>query len=1442
MKKIILIIFNIVLIFTNAIAQNFNTNYDFENTQQINDWQQATSSDFSITTTNSITGNSSLQHSSDNISGVKQAICLPFSNIVLDQGISSWMFKIKYDNPNPSGSNKFYIYLISDKNYTGMIDPSGTNLNGYVFGVNYGSATDDIVKIWRIKNGVSSTMLTTSLKWTTPQQNSNIAVQITRSSQGVWEVLMDTLTGNFANVVSFGTATNTEITDFQFFGFTYFFTSSFIKKIWFDDFSFQGYRIVDTIKPKLNSISVLTQNSIKLSFSEIISSVTANNPSNYFANNGLGNPISVSQDVNDIKNVILSFNQNFVQNHTYNLTITNISDIENNIINDTTVSFIWQKPIFERVRFVDYNKIDLYFSKNLETTTAQNVLNYKISDTIIPLQAILDAVNTKIVHLLLPKNLINETNYNLHLLGISDIYGNNIDTTNYQFTFYLPQPYDVIINELMVDVSPVPVALPPNKYIEIYNLTDYPIDLTDWKLKIGTNNEITLSSSILEPKNFAIICSQSTSSLFSQYSLTIPTLIESQLTSTTGKTIILKDHNSKIIEQITYDPKTWYQDPVKDDGGWSMERIDPTNICSQTNNWQASQSYTGGTPGTINSVNGSNPDKIAPFIVDFKVFTSHDIMIEFSEIIDAQVALQQINYVINSNTIPLKVRIDANNPAKIFIYFIQHLPYSANQIKISGLKDYCGNIMKDTLILFDYQLVFPKDVEPKSDYQLKLYFSEPVSKSTSQNFYCYSVNNGIGNPTVAIRDATDSSIVHLQFSSKFINNQEYILTISFVSDLYGQQMTTANIAFTYHIPQLNDVIVNELMLDVNPAPAGLPPVQYIELFNSTQYDIWLTDWQFIAEGQTAKTFPTVKIPSRNFTLICQAVDENLLKPYGTTIPILGSSDLTQSDKKIQIFDNKSNLITTLKYSSAWYKNDKKDDGGWSLEKIDPDNFCETEFNWSVSNDILGGTPGKDNSNFKINPDTNSPKIINLKPINSKRLFLNFSKEISFETGLNKDNYLIDNLVKPLYVSFDDSTRAAINLIFKDQFIDNQSYNVQISNLKDDCNNNFTNTNLNFAYHKIHITDNWVINANQIEIIFSEEVDLISASNPSNYFIDKNIGNPSSIVRSSTKPNTVYLQFGNNFEEGIEYNLTINKIKDVNNNSINDTSLKFIYYLTKPRDILVNEILFNPFPNCVDYVELYNKSNYSINLKDIRIANRNSQGLISSVYNIVSYNTYFLPKSYIVLTTDTSNIKKMYPVHGTNNLIQLKNMPSYSDDNGNVVLMDLKDSIIDEFSYSEKMHFKLISNKEGISLERISFEQPTNDSKNWTSASSFVSFGTPGLQNSQYKKLNDTIENKNFKIDNDVFSPDNDGYNDQLFIQYAFEETGITASVDIVDKNGLLINTIAKNDYLGANGYWIWDGIDKNGKRTKSGIYIVIIKTFDLDGNQKIYKFPIVISF
>ncbi|MFN5736123.1 MAG: hypothetical protein ACK444_08770, partial [Flavobacteriales bacterium] len=56
----------------------------------------------------------------------------------------------------------------------------------------------------------------------------------------------------------------------------------------------------------------------------------------------------------------------------------------------------------------------------------------------------------------------------------------------------------------------------------------------------------------------------------------------------------------------------WYKDAIKQDGGYSLELINPNDPCSDENNWTASTDATGGTPGQVNSVHDLTPDMQAP--------------------------------------------------------------------------------------------------------------------------------------------------------------------------------------------------------------------------------------------------------------------------------------------------------------------------------------------------------------------------------------------------------------------------------------------------------------------------------------------------------------------------------------------------------------------------------------------------------------------------------------------------------------------------------------------------------------------------------------------------------------------------------------------------------------------------------------------------------------
>ena len=155
-----------------------------------------------------------------------------------------------------------------------------------------------------------------------------------------------------------------------------------------------------------------------------------------------------------------------------------------------------------------------------------------------------------------------------------------------------------------------------------------------------------------------------------------------------------------------------------------------------------------------------------------------------------------------------------------------------------------------------------------------------------------------------------------------------------------------------------------------------------------------------------------------------------------------------------------------------------------------------------------------------------------------------------------------------------------------------------------------------------------------------------------------------------------------------------------------------------------------------------------------------------------------------------------------------------------------------------MHFKLLSDKEGVSLERINYDLPSDDPDNWHSASEEVGFATPAYINSQFTDAIN-VEDETIKIEPKVFSPDNDGFDDFVNISYKFDEPGHVANIYIYDSKGRLIRHLTNNRFLSPEGVIIWDGLNGNNEKVRAGIYILYLEIFDLNGNVKKYKKTVV---
>jgi hypothetical protein len=330
-----------------------------------------------------------------------------------------------------------------------------------------------------------------------------------------------------------------------------------------------------------------------------------------------------------------------------------------------------------------------------------------------------------------------------------------------------------------------------------------------------------------------------------------------------------------------------------------------------------------------------------------------------------------------------------------------------------------------------------------------------------------------------------------------------------------------------------------------------------------------------------------------------------------------------------------------------------------------------------------------------------------------------------------------------------------------------------------------------------------------------------------------IFNPDSLIVQSIKPadNTIEIGFNENLKEGIIYSVTVKNLRDCSGNSISANQAKFaLPQSIGTSDIIINEVLFNPKYQGVDFVEIYNTSNKVLDLKELKITNTTDTLITPKAISTTSFLIF--PKDYRLLSTNSQTISEQYFVKNFEALTEVASLPSFNNDIGEVILTS-NNNIIDDFKYSETMHFPLINDPKGVSLERINPFRPANDNSNWHSAAESAGFATPGYQNSQYHDLGDS--NNEISIEPELFSPDNDGYNDVLSINYKFPEPGLMTNVKLFDSNGILITHLVKNELIGTEGTFSWNGINSNNEKCKIGIYVILIETIDIKGTVKSYK-------
>ncbi|MCS7074143.1 MAG: lamin tail domain-containing protein, partial [Bacteroidia bacterium] len=282
--------------------------------------------------------------------------------------------------------------------------------------------------------------------------------------------------------------------------------------------------------------------------------------------------------------------------------------------------------------------------------------------------------------------------YQLTIANLTDCIGNYSDQT---FTFGIPQlafPGDVVFNELFPDPEPTQ-GLPLQEFIELYNRSNKTISLENWTIQ-DPRSQAIIGAVQLAPGGYAIVCTrgyvadyQSFGTVFSVNAL--PSL------NNTGDSLRLIDATGRLIDAVNY-LDDWYRDDAKKSGGWTLERIDPNNLCAEDSNWRASINSIGGTPGQPNSVLANLIDSIPPTIPTFSIISPQQIVLNWNEKMDSTSMTNPLNYEISSPTqTPLSVLWLSPKSVEIVLT----TPLDSNQLyqlSLFGIRDCSGN-QSDTL-------------------------------------------------------------------------------------------------------------------------------------------------------------------------------------------------------------------------------------------------------------------------------------------------------------------------------------------------------------------------------------------------------------------------------------------------------------------------------------------------------------------------------------------------------------------------------------------------------------------------------------------------------------------------------------------------------------------------------------------------------------------------
>ena len=1205
---------------------------------------------------------------------------------------------------NPSSTNFSKIYLVADQ-------PNlSSTLSGYFIKV---GGTPDEVSLYR-QDGNTEVLLIDGLDGRVNTKPVEIEISVVRDESGNWSLSVKPATE--PEWIVEGTAFDDTYTSSAYFGIYCQYTATRSSAFFFDNFQVSGSILADNTPPNLQSHSLLSDKLVQITFSEILESGSALNPANYLIHGANPQAVNYANDT-----LLLELSQSLPNGIPQELVISGLTDLEGNIMAETTVNLLyfdahpagWESILInELLPDPTPAKLNLPDASDAEFIELYNpgphpfqLESWTLNDRELP------------AFILLPDQYL--------ILSIGKFaeaygqYGNVITPASWPTlsnsggSLVLKDAAGTIVDSMSYSAQEVGEGIALER---VY--VNKPCGIaTNFKLSVGENG--------------ASPGEQNT--------------VFSDLLDVSGPTLQLAEALSYDSIILEFDEKVYFTEPAKQyilineqhaisalhylsqDSTKVLLLTSIALMASKTNEITVEQVSDCQGNSTQSQSISFYVDLDHPVIEAIRLLDTAQIEIRFNERLVKSDAERESNYLLSPwQMSPDKATMLDDSISVQLSFDISLETETSFELIISNVRDLFGN-QTPAEPSSGYSFVYRNDIDTINiinEYQLDLFFEQAVDR-TSLSIEHFSIDRNVGQPAQVKLSQQNDRQVHLLLKKPLVKNRQHLLRVQNILSREGTLLSTPVSRFFYD--------------------TRAPLIEEIRAISDSSLEIIFDEKIYQSEDQPLRLFlDEVAVDLVSFSLqenrLLVELGSPLLQEKTYRIGINGLTDEqfnpTNASPAFSYYnDQLSPQLDTAFFLSAKQvmlvfhepilQLSQDEDAYFQIKEPEENSFSIQHLLLQPEKIILSITSSIDIENIHIQIDNLSDLnhnmmsepiqlrlqnteawIGSITPLSDQVLNLQFSRETG---NLLPSQFLLDENIVPDSIQF--ISAGEVNIYFNSKFQNGISYQLSFHfNDKVQV--------LEFSYDDF-VAEVKLVGNNSLLIQWEVAVSEASVTDVFHYTADQHL-HPLAIVHIKEE-NSTQLLFNHDFDPATLHTLRINNIENIDGFLLPASEHLFGKgHSPGAYDLIITEIMADPTPAQglpeSEYLEIFNTSERPVNLNGIRLSDGKQTATLT--------DEWILPGAFLILCPNSS----LQSLSAYGQSLGVSSFPDLNAAGDVLELIGPTGQLIHRVAYSIDWYNDSFKKEGGWSLEMIDVNYPCRESENWI-VSVDTSGGSPGRKNS-----------------------------------------------------------------------------------------------------------------